>query len=676
MTKHRVFVIAPTRSTCENIEMVLKNPYIPTTLLERECGPRIDAAVDRLSEGGFGIMAGTGTGKTVAIKKIAGRVLRETLRVSVVTREHAVSAETHRANIVVITPGIALNWLKRGFILPTDLIVIDEIHQTGNHLELAAAIAKKRNHTFIWLSATVEGGVFARYLNSRVIIRCNAFDPARAARVSTAPEGTLLPHLDMHLDRYCQEKRGIAVFVATRAQAEQYADKYSRSGLTSMFYHAGEKVSKLKPLLEGTIERPYLVFMTSAGSSSLNIQGLDTVLIADEQIREVVVNGRRLRKNTEIDNNTLLQMIGRVHGRALSGEVVVFTNRTIDLAVLKPTLPEFQLGADLPHLVLTCASLGYTTEQLEFLPDIDHLECEKFFENYRIRGLIEEDRLELSAYGHEVNSLPIPPEWGEVVATAFREELFKPIRKIAVVVAACGLLYSFARGNTPAKEHRLRGSDHLTIYNIVTSALREAASTDWGDGGYYIDYRKLRPWCEVKGYESKPITEAALAIRSIADALGEGIPDPEEFSPIEEGDERIMLFERLLLKTNSLNMVSAHAWWEQRIMEARGSMVGKGDIVCGTVSHWEDKQGQERTSVEGTALSGNALKQHAEYSIHSLHGVSENGRTFSAHAEFTLAGKHLGSAEADFRPEELPLGMRAQCPQLLATWLLAKITEP
>src|SRR6187402_3771960 len=68
----RVIVIAPTRAACETIELALKLHI--DTLLERQHG----AEIRELARGGkgFGIVAGTGTGKTLAIRPIAEEILR------------------------------------------------------------------------------------------------------------------------------------------------------------------------------------------------------------------------------------------------------------------------------------------------------------------------------------------------------------------------------------------------------------------------------------------------------------------------------------------------------------------------------------------------------------------------------------------------------------------------
>src|SRR3982075_2591461 len=68
----RLIVIAPTRAACETIELAL-GLRIPT-ILEKQHGSEIRqlAAAGK----GFGIVAGTGTGKTLSIRPIAETILR------------------------------------------------------------------------------------------------------------------------------------------------------------------------------------------------------------------------------------------------------------------------------------------------------------------------------------------------------------------------------------------------------------------------------------------------------------------------------------------------------------------------------------------------------------------------------------------------------------------------
>jgi hypothetical protein len=136
----RILVIAPTRAACETIELALGLHL--DTVLEQKHGPHIRELAGRGK--GFGIVAGTGTGKTLAIRPIAETILNtDSLRVGVVNREREATPETPTWNVIVVTTGIARRWFQDGDILPTDTLVVDEIHQTSAELELCLALGKR-----------------------------------------------------------------------------------------------------------------------------------------------------------------------------------------------------------------------------------------------------------------------------------------------------------------------------------------------------------------------------------------------------------------------------------------------------------------------------------------------------------------------------------------------------
>ena len=78
----------------------------------------------------------------------------------------------------------------------------------------------------------------------------------------------------------------------------------------------------IRPFLEGEVERPFLLAMTAAGQSALNVRGLDTVVIYDARYGNVVERGRNVLHRLYLGANEILQMAGRVHGRVPNGEVV------------------------------------------------------------------------------------------------------------------------------------------------------------------------------------------------------------------------------------------------------------------------------------------------------------------------------------------------------------------
>ncbi|MDX2192116.1 MAG: DEAD/DEAH box helicase family protein, partial [Gemmatimonadales bacterium] len=146
----RVIVIAPTRAACETIELALHTRI--GTLLEREHGAELRTWAAAGTP--FGIVAGTGVGKTLGIRPIAEALLEAPLRVGVVNREREATPETPSWNVVIVTTGIARRWFQDELITAQDTVVVDEIHQTSAELELCLALGKRAGCRFIWLSAT------------------------------------------------------------------------------------------------------------------------------------------------------------------------------------------------------------------------------------------------------------------------------------------------------------------------------------------------------------------------------------------------------------------------------------------------------------------------------------------------------------------------------------------
>src|SRR5215212_4880818 len=314
----RLIVIAPTRAACETIELAL-GLHIPT-ILEKQHGEEIRALA--AAGKGFGIVAGTGTGKTLSIRPIAETILRtEELKVGVVNREREATPETPTWNVIVVTTGIARRWFQDGDILPTDTLVVDEIHQTSAELELCLAIGKRVGCRFIWLSATVDPTFYARYLDAAEVLQSYAFDPARAADVKVIRKDPVQFLDDRFLIKIVREKRGVGMFLPTRAGVEEAAESVSSQfpRINTAYYHGGEPIRVIRPFLEGGERKPYFLAMTAAGQSALNVKGLDTVIIDDKKFFNVIDRGKNVLTRMHLGANEILQMAGRVHGRVEGG---------------------------------------------------------------------------------------------------------------------------------------------------------------------------------------------------------------------------------------------------------------------------------------------------------------------------------------------------------------------
>ncbi|MDP9348707.1 MAG: DEAD/DEAH box helicase, partial [Gemmatimonadota bacterium] len=600
----RIIVIAPTRASCETIELGVQLEGVETILQQQHGEELRRLAAERK---GFGIVAGTGTGKTLAIRPIAQEIVGPELRVGVVNREREATPETPSWTVVIVTTGIARRWLQDGLISGEDTVVVDEIHQTSAELELCLALAKREGCTFIWLSATVDPTFYAEYLNSATVIESSAFDPARAATVRVS--NTLNP-LDFLADRFLRHvakgNRGVAVFVPTRAGTEAVAKRVGEQApkLSTEFYHGGEPVAKLAPFLTGEAPKPYVLAMTAAGQSALNIRGLDTVVIEDAQFTTLVKRGKSVLTRLPLGANEILQMAGRVHGRVEGGEVYILSERNIDFASLQPTEPNFQLAGDPERVAMTCADMGVRADDLELPVPLDRMAYRRAVELLERRGIIRDNRL--TEYGRKVEVLPVDRPLGELLVQS-------PDHLVPVVATSAAIesLYRMLRQDNDIGAYTVPGSDHLTTYRIYEDALRSCGSLGYvyGLSRHVFDEQALADWAEERGVMVRSIEDAALAIASIYRSLDLDLP--RHFPRL--NDSLIRDWQRLLAKVMPFDLViDQETSWGEEVRVSPSSMCGGYGAVAGTIRYFAGPGGRTRGSIEGTEIPYNLLWEFSE----------------------------------------------------------------
>ncbi|MEN9791128.1 MAG: hypothetical protein RLZZ63_786, partial [Gemmatimonadota bacterium] len=411
-------------------------------------------------------MAGTGTGKTLAVRPIAHALLDTTaLRVGVVNREREATPETPSWNVVIVTTGIARRWFQDGDIRPHDTLVIDEIHQTSAELELCLALGKRTGCRFIWLSATVDPTFYARYLHAAAVIESSAYDPKKAAKVVVERKKPTSFLDDRFLQQAIKERRGIGVFLPTRAGVEEVAAdvgaRYPKMQVA--FYHGGEPIRVIRPFLEGEVEKPFLLAMTAAGQSALNVRGLDTVVIDDTRFTNLVERGRNVLTRLHLGANEILQMAGRVHGRVAGGRVFILSDREIRFQDLTPTAPEFQLAGDSERVALTCAALGVAADELDLPVPLDRRSYRGAVQFLESRGIIDGGRL--TEYGKKVEAMPVDRPWAELLVHC--DDVLLPY---VAVMASVESLHRMTREDRDLHGLIVAGSDHLTTYNAYAEA--------------------------------------------------------------------------------------------------------------------------------------------------------------------------------------------------------------
>jgi hypothetical protein len=599
----RIVVIAPTRAACETIELALGLRI--DTVLQREHGDELRAWASGAK--GFGIVAGTGVGKTLGIRPIAETVLAEPLRVGVVNREREATPETPTWNVVIVTTGIARRWFEDGLITGKDTLVVDEIHQTSAELELCLALGKRAGCRFIWLSATVDPSFYARYLESADVLVTQAFDPRLRATVKVLP---LKPDAfldDRFIRHVIKGKRGVAVFVPTRAEVEQLAvglgEQWKR--LTTAFYHGGEPIRVIRPFLEGEVEHPWLLAMTAAGQSALNLRGLDTVVIYDARYANVVDRGRNVLQRMYLGANEILQMAGRVHGRVAGSEVFILSDRDLVFEELRPGPPEFQLAGDAERVAVTCAALGVDASDLDLPIPLDRVAYRRAVATLASRGLIEDGRL--TAYGRQVEAMPVERPWGEL--------LFHAEGELVPVVAVCSNIDSLHRMTREERDLHgalVNGSDHLTAYNLYAEAVNHHGHIGevYGLPRHLFDDAGLEAWAERRGVLVKAVEDAALGTASVYRSLELGLPArlPYASRELRQG------WGELLARVMPFDLVIDERTADgQEARVSKTSVAGSWGAVAGNLRYFADRFGVPRAGIEGTTLPYDLVRRHATW---------------------------------------------------------------
>jgi ATP-dependent helicase HrpA len=598
----RVIVIAPTRAACETIELAL-GLHIET-FLEKHHGARVRELAR--SGKGFGIVAGTGTGKTLAIRPIAEEILKTAdLKVGVVNREREATPETPTWNVIIVTTGIARRWFEENDILKSDTLVVDEIHQTSAELELCLALGKRANCRFVWLSATVDPSFYRRYLESADVLEVYEFDKDKAAQVKVLDKDPL-EFLDARfLQHVKKDRRGVAMFVPTRRGVEDVAEHVQRfaPGVSSVFYHGGEPIRILRPFLEGGEKKPYFLSMTAAGQSALNVRGLDTVIIDDKRFFNIIDRGRNVLTQEYLGANEILQMAGRVHGRVEGGRVFILSDRDIYFPALKPTAPEFQLAGDSERVAITCAALGVRADELELPVPLDKVAYRNALTLLSERGIIENGRL--TRYGRDVEKMPVERAWAELLVNADDELI-----PFLAVAASIESLHRMTREERDLDGLIVPGSDHLTAYNVYAEAYETAGRMGevYGLPRHLFDEQEIDEWAERRGVLVKSIEDAALGMASIYRAVGLPLPDTMPNA----GERELAKFQDLLAQFMPFSLVIDEQTADgQDVRVSKTSVAGSWGGIAGEVRYFADKMGVPRAAVEGTNVPMALIRRYA-----------------------------------------------------------------
>ena len=317
--------------------------------------------------------------------------------------------------IKIVTDGVLLRMLAENSIQDSS-IYFDESHQMSSQLELCMSLAKKEEdnakNLFRVMSATIDPKEFLSFLGISNLYRMSG------RRYPVKLEVELVNDLNgmfRILDRYLYSQprdESWLVFLPTRRMVEKYADLYR-----GVYIHGGLEGSEVNRIQRrAETDKNLRIFATNVIASSVNIY-VDNVLIFDDVIDSKDKLGQKTLHYTSIDNNSLLQMMGRI-GRFKPGRAVILTDSPLPKKI-DPIPVRKALETETPFdLVLLMSKYGLKLSELEFMSKVDHREV-AFAENWLVEiGAIDRHTRKTTWKGLLMSEIPYEPDFAHMISSA------------------------------------------------------------------------------------------------------------------------------------------------------------------------------------------------------------------------------------------------------------------
>jgi len=316
--------------------------------------------------------------------------------------------------IKIVTDGVLLRMLAENSIFDSS-IYFDESHQMSSQLELCLSLAKKEEakarNLFRIMSATIDPKEFLSFLGiSKLYLLSGRRYPVALEVELVKDVDEMFSTLSLYLNSRPRNESWL-VFLPTRRLVERYASSYSGA-----YIHGGldgSEVNKIQQRAE--LDKNLRIFATNVIASSVNIY-VDNVLIFNEVIDSKDKLGRRTLQYKRIDNNSLLQMIGRI-GRFKPGRAVVISDVPIPKKI-EPVPVRKALETETPFdLVLLMSKYGLRLSELEFMSKVDHREV-AFAEDWLGEiGAIDRRTHEITWKGLLMSEIPYEPDFSHMIAS-------------------------------------------------------------------------------------------------------------------------------------------------------------------------------------------------------------------------------------------------------------------
>jgi len=394
---------------------------------------------------------------------------------AIITKDTKVNIE---GKIKIVTDGVLIRMLADRSIAGSS-IYFDESHQMSSQLELCMSLAKKdeseTKNLFRVMSATVDPREFLAFMGISKLYSVSG------RRFPVNVEVELVRDLDAMFDTlsrylYTQPRdESWLVFLPTRRLVEKYAGSYG-----GVYVHGGLEGSEVNRIQRrAERDRNLRIFATNVIASSVNIY-VDNVLIFNDVINSKDRQGQKTLKYNKLDNNSLLQMMGRI-GRFKPGRAVILTDSPIPRRI-EPTPVRKSLESETPFdLVLLMSKYGLDLSSFKFMSKVNPMEM-SFAEDWLSEiGAIEPHPRRITKKGLLMSEIPYEPDFAHIISSA----LISGDYQMARFLLACGsfgdsLNHAYKTEFEPMAREFLYKFDRSNELNIKAHLLKRYSEDSGG----------------------------------------------------------------------------------------------------------------------------------------------------------------------------------------------------
>jgi HrpA-like RNA helicase len=387
---------------------------------------------------------------------------------AVITKDTQINVN---GRVKIVTDGVLLRMLAENSIIDSS-IYFDEGHQMTSQLELCMSLAKKEQESarnlFRVMSATIDPKEFLSFLSISKLYQISGRRYHVALHVELANDiNGMFSTLSTYLNSQPRDESWL-IFLPTRRLVEKYASDYG-----GVYIHGGLEGSVVNRIQRrAEVDKNLRIFATNVIASSVNIY-VDNVLIFDDVIDSKDKLGQKTLHYGSIDNNSLLQMMGRI-GRFKPGRAVILTDSPLPKKI-NPIPVRKALENETPFdLVLLMSKYGLKLSELEFMSKVDHREV-AFAEDWLVEiGAIDHYTRKATWKGLLMSEIPYEPDFAHMISSALISGNYDMARfllasgsfgdslnhayKTDMEGTARRLLYGFDRSNElNVKAHLLKG---------------------------------------------------------------------------------------------------------------------------------------------------------------------------------------------------------------------------